>query len=303
MYKMIQYEKDCLPKGLTFMYSNSAYLYHTDTDIADETKPLVITSCGTYHLHTVPCFKTTRPNGRGDFQILYVASGKVYFYFGEKEYIAPAGHMILFHPYEEQNYAYYGTDQTEVYWIHFTGNDVENILKCYDLPLYEHSFYTGNLIAYETLFKEIMKELQNRSSQYEEMTILYFKQLLLLVQRNRTEYQHIANHSMIQEIELAKNYFHDHYQETICIEDYSKSRHMSTCWFIRSFRTLTGSTPLQYILSIRMTNARTLLEHTSYNITEVAALVGFDDPLHFSHLFKKHTGWSPSEYRKKCFGN
>ena len=281
------------------MYANSAYLHKIETGFADETKPLFITCCGTYHLRTVPHFKTTRPNGRNDFQLLYVASGKVYFYFGKNEYIAPAGHMILYHPYEEQNYVYYGTDQTEVYWIHFTGNDVENILKYYDIPLYEHSFYTGNSIVYENLFKEMIRELQNRSPQFEELTILYFKQLLLLVQRNRTEYQHVANHSMVDEIELAKNYFHDHYQEAISIEDYASSRHMSTCWFIRSFRTLTGNTPLQYILSIRMTNARTLLEYTQYNITEVAALVGFDDPLHFSHLFKKHTGVSPSEYRKR----
>ena len=299
MYKMIQYEKDCLLKGLPFMYSNSAYLYHTDTDIADKTKPLVITSCGTYHLRKKSKQETFRPNGRNDYQFLYIASGKAHFFFAGTEQIVTAGHMVFYRPYEEQNYVYYGTDKTEVYWIHFTGNDVEEILKSCNIPLHEHVFYAGNSITYESLYKEIIRELQNRSPQFEELTILYFKQLLLLVQRNRTEYQHVANHSMVQEIELAKKYFHDHYQEAISIEDYASSRHMSTCWFIRSFRTLTGITPLQYILSIRMTNARTLLEHTQYNVTEVAALIGFNDPLHFSHLFKKHTGLSPSEYRKR----
>lgn len=281
------------------MYMNSAYIHNIESGFADETKPLFVTCCGNYHPRTAPYFQTKRPNGRSDFQILYIASGKVHFYFGEQEYVAPAGHMILYRPYEEQNYVYYNTDKTEVYWIHFTGNDVENIMNCYDIPLQEHAFYAGISIAYETLFKEIIREIQNQSPGYEEMTNLYFKQILLLTQRNRTEYQHVANHSMVQEIELAKNYFHDHYQEAISIEDYAASRNISTCWFIRSFRTLTGSTPLQYILSIRMTNARTLLEHTQYNITEVAALVGFDDPLHFSHLFKKHIGLSPTEYRKR----
>lgn len=284
------------------MYTNSAYLFQKDIDFHDDAKPLLVTCCGTYHLRTVPQFKTTRPNGRSDFQLLYVASGKVYFYFNEKESVAPAGHMILYHPYEEQNYVYFGTDHTQVYWIHFTGNDVEEILEGYNIPLREHSFYAGNSIVYENLFREIIRELQNRSPQFEELSTLYFQQLLLLVQRNRTEHQHISNHSMVQEIELAKNYFRDHYQESISIEDYANSRHMSTCWFIRSFRTLTGSTPLQYILSIRIANAQTLLEHTQYNITEIAALVGFEDPLHFSHLFKKHIGFSPSEYRKRtCF--
>lgn len=281
------------------MYANSAYLHKIESGYADETKPLFITCCGTYHLRTLPHFRTIRPNGRCDFQLLYVASGKVYFYLDEKEYIAQTGHMILYKPHEEQNYVYYGTDQTQVYWIHFTGNDVENILKSYDIPLQEPSFYVGNSIIYETAFKEIMKEIQNQNLGFEQMTILYFKQLLLQAQRGRTEYQHFSNHSMMQEIEQAKNYFHDHYQERISIEDYAHSKNISTCWFIRSFRTLTGSTPLQYIHSIRLNNAKTLLEYTQYNITEVASLVGFDDPLYFSHLFKKHMGISPSEYRKR----
>lgn len=281
------------------MYANSAYLHKIESGFVDETKPLLITCCGTYHLHTVPHFRTTRPNGRSDFQLLYVASGKVYFYLDEKEYIAQTGNMILYQPYEEQNYVYYSTDKTEVYWIHFTGNDVENILSSYDIPLEKHTFYIGTSIIYETLFKEIMKEIQNQNLGFEEMTVSYFRQLLLFSQRNRIEHQHCSNHSMMQEVELAKNYFHDHYQESISIEDYAHSKNISTCWFIRSFRTLTGSTPLQYIHTIRMNNAKTLLEYTQYNITEVAALVGFDDPLHFSHRFKKHTGVSPSEYRKR----
>lgn len=282
------------------MYADSAYLHNVEAGFADQTKPLLITCCGTYQLRTQPKFKTVRPNGRSDFQLLYVASGKVYYYFGEEEHIAPAGHMILYRPYEEQNYVYYGTDKTEVYWIHFTGSDVEEILNSYDIPLQEHGFYVGNSIIYETLLKEIIRELQQENPQSEELVTMYFRQLLIFVLRNRANHHRALNHSMVQEVELARNYFHDHYQEAISIEDYAGSRHMSTCWFIRSFRKLTGSTPLQYILSIRMSNARTLLEHTQYNVTEVAALVGFEDPLHFSHLFKKHTGISPSEYRKRC---
>lgn len=280
------------------MYTNCAYLYHTDIDVVDESKPLIVSSCGNYHLHTKPIQKTIRPNGRSDYQLLYVASGSMHFFFDNMEQIVTAGHMVLYHPNEEQNYVYYGTDKPEVYWIHFTGSDVEEILKFYDVPLSEHIFYTGTAVIYESLFKKIIQELQQRSFQFEELSMMYLKQLFLFIQRNRKEYHRCANHTMIQEVEFAKNYFHDHYQEAISIEDYAHSRHMSTCWFIRSFRTLTGSTPLQYILAIRIANARALLEHTQYNVTEVAALVGFDDPLHFSHLFKKHTGSSPSKYRK-----
>ena len=45
-------------------------------------------------------------------------------------------------------------------------------------------------------------------------------------------------------------------------------------------------------------NAQNLLENTEYNITEIAEAVGYDNPLYFSRLFHKHTGLSPSAYRK-----
>ena len=59
---------------------------------------------------------------------------------------------------------------------------------------------------------------------------------------------------------------------------------------------------MQYILSLRMANAQSLLESTRCNITEVAAAVGYDDPLYFSRLFRRHTGFSPTEYRKRVNG-
>lgn len=279
------------------MYSNCAYLYDSDIDLMDQTKPLIVLSCGTYRLRTMPMQATKRPNGRSDYQLLYIASGKAHFFFDNKEQIVTSGHMILYRPNEEQNYVYYGVDDTEVYWVHFTGSDTAQILDTYDFPKKENVFYTGNAVIYESLLKEIILELQKRRPQFEELIMMYLRQLFLFIQRNRAESSDLLSNSGISEIEQAKKYFHDHYAETISIEDYARSRHMSTCWFIRTFRTLTGSTPLQYIHSIRIANARALLEHTQYNITEIAALVGFHDPLYFSHFFKKHTGVSPSKYR------
>ena len=57
---------------------------------------------------------------------------------------------------------------------------------------------------------------------------------------------------------------------------------MSISWFIRSFKKYTGSTPIQFITSLRMTNAQVLLETTSYSINEIAGIVGYNNPLYFS---------------------
>ena len=66
----------------------------------------------------------------------------------------------------------------------------------------------------------------------------------------------------------------------------------------RLFKAYKGLTPSQYIQNIRLNNAKELL--TAYpNITskDIAGMVGYQDPLYFSKIFKKNTGIYPSEYR------
>ena len=99
-------------------------------------------------------------------------------------------------------------------------------------------------------------------------------------------------------MEYARRYFNEHYNEQISIEDYAQSRNMSVSWFQRSFKQIVNYSPMQYILTIRMNNAASLLESTDYSMAEISAIVGYDNPLYFSRLFKKQKGVSPSEYRK-----
>lgn len=108
------------------MYTNVAYLHNSLNDMVDTTRSLVVTSCGYYRVHSRPVVSTERPKGRRDYQLLYIAKGKGYFYFDGpdgKETVITEGNMILF-----QYYYYHAPDKTEVYWVHFTGRMVEGIL-------------------------------------------------------------------------------------------------------------------------------------------------------------------------------
>ena len=108
-----------------------------------------------------------------------------------------------------------------------------------------------------------------------------------------------ASSDVINVVEKATHYFNENYNKQINIEEYAEKCHMSACWFINNFKKITKVTPMQYIVSLRITNAINLIENTDYNITEIANAVGYDNSLYFSRLFHKHTGMSPSEYKKK----
>lgn len=281
------------------MYTNSAYLNNSRVDFKDKSRPLIVGSCGTYHLYTQPKLPTYRPHGRIDYQLLYIAAGKAHFHFDGKEEIVTAGHMVLYRPKEVQKYEYYGTDQTEVYWVHFTGSHVKNILRQYGISDTMRVFYSGATLEYQNLFRQMIWELQMCKEDYEELLSMLLHRIFILIHRQINSTKKVNNSFVTEEIDIAATYFTEHYNTNINIEEYAASRHMSTSWFIRNFKKYTGFTPMQYILSIRISNAESLLEATDYNLTEISNIIGYDNPLYFSRIFKKQKGLSPSEYRKK----
>ena len=280
------------------MYINSGYLNNSRVPFKDKSRPLIVGSCGTYRLRTYERLPTWRPRGRIDYQLLYVASGKTVFYFnGEPKEVA-AGHMVLFQPKQEQHYEYFAVDRPEVYWVHFTGSDVRNILKHYDIPLDRHVIYSGSSATYAYLFKEMIHELQTCRTGFEELLEMYLRQIFLLVQRSWEERKPTVSSYLQEEIDYARKYFNEHYNEDISIEEYAQSRGMRVSWFLRNFKQMTMKSPMQYILTIRINNAVSLLETTDYNVTEISTIIGYDNPLYFSRIFKKQKGVSPSDYRK-----
>ena len=280
------------------MYINSGYLNNSKLPFKDKSRPLVVGSCGTYRLRTKDKLPTRRPRGRLDYQLLYVASGKTHFCFQGKEREVSAGHMVLFRPRQEQNYVYYGKDKPEVYWVHFTGSDVKNILRRFEIPLTENVFYSGVSSTYTYLFKEMINELQTCRVGYQDLLEMYLRQIFLQIQRSRLQHQPSVSNYLQEEMEYARRYFNEHYNEPICIEEFAQSRSMSVSWFLRNFKQITGQSPMQYILTSRINNAVSLLETTDYNVTEISAIVGYENPLYFSRLFKKQKGVSPSDYRR-----
>lgn len=281
------------------MYMDNAYWHNSHRGFKDKKHPLFVGSAGVYHLFTRPRLPTHRPRGRLDYQLLYVAGGKAHFYFHGKEEIVTAGNMVLYRPKEEQRYYYYGVDRTEVYWVHFTGNNVKNILRKYGIPDSAHVIHTGTSLDYKKIYLRMIQELKLTRPHYEEVLVRYLELLLTMISRLQDQKPKSKNMFLTDEMNLAVSHFHSYYNRQINIEEYAKKHGMSVSWFIRNFKEYTGSTPTQYLLSLRISNAQSLLESTSYQVAEIADIVGYSNPLYFSRLFKKQCGVTPTEFRKQ----
>ena len=288
-------ENEVLGKDL---YVNSGYLFNTRVPFKEKKMPLRILSAGTYQLFTWPKLPTWRPKGRVDWQIIYIAAGEGHFILNGQEVVVPAGNMVLYQPKQQQKYFYYGKDRTQVWFVHFTGRQVKSILKHYEIPLDGYILHTGISREYEECFRKMRDELIKCSWGYEEMLTYLFRELMLMIHRRMTEAMPQVSGFIQEEIDRAKAYFEEHYNEEISIEQYAASRSMSTSWFNRSFRGAVGTSPMKYILDIRIRNAQVLLETTDYSIANIAAVIGYDNPMYFSRMFRKAKGMSPAKYRK-----
>lgn len=104
-------------------------------------------------------------------------------------------------------------------------------------------------------------------------------------------------------INLAKavTYIEKHFDEKIKISFLANISNYSERQFIRVFKEAFNSTPTEYIINIRIKNAKQLLAASNYSITEIAYRCGFSDSNYFSRTFKKETGISPTHYRSSAY--
>ena len=75
--------------------------------------------------------------------------------------------------------------------------------------------------------------------------------------------------------------------------------HMEKIYFLKKFKSEVGTTPVNYLRRLRINQSKKLLINSEFNITQIACTVGFQSVHHFSNVFKKLVGMSPSEYKKQ----
>jgi len=100
-------------------------------------------------------------------------------------------------------------------------------------------------------------------------------------------------------VERTKRYILQNYaKEKLGLKEVARAMRLSPYYLARLFKRVEGMSVGRYIREVRIARAKELLESTDLPVIDVALEVGYSDPAQFSKLFKKKTGFSPSQYRK-----
>jgi AraC-like DNA-binding protein len=179
-------------------------------------------------------------------------------------------------------------------WCSFPESDKRTLEKIF---LLNHNPVLSKLKETGIVLQNLEREVFKQEIGYATRTNQVIDELFILIARKLTQqnnsYRDFPQTFMKLEQTLRQNLAH-HWS----IEEMAALVGLGTTAFTEKVKNFTGFSPLNYLITIRISEAIKLLKRQELHITDIALDTGFYSSQHFSTTFKKLTGYTPSEFRK-----
>ncbi len=234
---------------------------------------------------------------REQYILHLIISGKGIYATPEGEFHLSSGDIFLIRPYTEIEYYADSNDPWEYYWVNFTGDDAEYILKKTDLTASSPVMHCCSDEIF-TAMENIVKNPANHRYENIELTGRLYILLSLLMKNSAAASISHREHSRRRILKAARDYIATNYPLSISVEDIGMAADVSRTTLFRVFKSELNMTPVEYLISFRIAQAKKLLTETDFSVTAIARSVGYEDSLYFSRAFRTATDMSPTEYRE-----
>ena len=233
------------------------------------------------------------------FTFVYIARGKGSFdsvMSGPR--VIESGDMFILFPGHWHRYRPDFKTGWDEYWIEFSGQTAQRFFEKSSLEPKEPVFSVSGTPAVTDIFNRIMDVAETEAYGYEYVLASQAHSLLALL-LSEPQTQIGPDREKIEAINKAKRILIEDLDVQIDLKKLAFELNMSYSLFRKSFKEMSGFSPHQYRLDFRLNRAMKLLESSDLQIGQIAARTGFKSIYYFSEHFKKKTGQSPLEYRKK----
>lgn len=153
-----------------------------------------------------------------------------------------------------------------------------------------------------TLLNRILKERESNEIGSRFLTQLLVLELFVLISRAlKMEWESSIKYKspkLKELIDVSVRYINNNFERDISLTDIARYVFLSPSYFTRAFKDEMKTSPISYLLKVRVTRAKELLAETDNKIGDIALSVGFSNQQRFNEIFKKHAGMTPLQYRK-----
>lgn len=105
----------------------------------------------------------------------------------------------------------------------------------------------------------------------------------------------------IRRLNVGRDYISNNYQAPLSLTSMAECSNMSPYHFLRVFKETYGETPNEFLIRLRVAQAKKMLITGNYSVSEICEKVGYSSLGSFSSLFLKHVGTAPTLYRRKLW--
>lgn len=252
-----------------------------------------------------------------DCRLFYIFSGNGKMRFQSATYDLKAGTIILFsadtaYTWEVDSVNYYAInfDYTQnfshinkkfhpISVSNFSKSDIIEKATFQDESLLNEPLvlYSAHKLGQDV--KRIATEYLIGNEHVEILTSALLKSLIVEILRTKKASLSISEQKTTEIVRTLIEYLTNDYANEITYESLQKKFHFNPSYLNRIFKAYTGNTLHGFLLEYRLNTAIEILTSQNLPVNQVATLCGFPNPYHFTKAFRKFTGVSPTEYKKR----
>lgn len=239
--------------------------------------------------------------------LIYILSGSCTYKINNELYPVKKGDIVLCNPGIFHGKILNAGETIDEFHTGFTDICIKNLSKNHLIadtacpvisPLkYEQDFF-------KCCSEMLLEQKKNEPGCELLLKSLFMKLIVILLKETyyneNMEEQNAFNFETYDKINIVNTivtFINENYMKEVSLDKISRNMYLSAVYISKIFKEETGEPPINYLIRIRLSKARDLLEESTLTIKEVAKQVGYDDAYHFSKLFKKYYGYPPSKLK------
>lgn len=246
-----------------------------------------------------PAGATFGPRRLSDWELVWIITGAVVWENGGREIPAPPGSLLLCRPGMLDGFRWDPRGLTRHGFAHFDWDPRAEGLPAPSAWPLQRRFGTGSVVG--PLCEHLLWLWRAQPECWPELAQGALRQILLIHLSGAAgaESGAVAAHPLVRKVlQHAHSRWGAGTMEPITLGDLARAAGVTRGHLARVFRAETGLSPLEALRLIRLERAEMLLARSNLPVQEVASLTGFDDPFHFSRVFRVIFGRSPRAWRR-----